>query len=110
MSEDCGVKLRASGIPLAETHSPMPEETAIDKVLSRWAGEPVLMDVGASGASPELWAPLAGRSWYVAFDPDRREMSHADGEGPFKRKTVVNEAIAAEPGTSEVRFYLTRSP
>ena len=86
------------------------QKQVIDSVLEQWGGEPVLMDVGASGAAPEMWASLAGRSWYVAFDPDRREMAHADGEGPFKRKTVVNEAITPHAGTSEVRFYLTRSP
>jgi FkbM family methyltransferase len=86
------------------------QKQVIDSVLDRWGGEPVLMDVGASGGAPEMWLPLAGRSWYVAFDPDRREMAHAEGEGPFKRKTVVNEAITPDAGAGEVRFYLTRSP
>lgn len=82
----------------------------IHRILDQWAGEPVLVDVGASGAAPEVWLPLAGHSHYVAFDPDQREMAHASGEGPFKRKTVVNEAITADAGASEVRFNLTRSP
>lgn len=86
------------------------ENSAIDRVLQQWAGEPVLMDVGASGSAPEMWLPLAGRSYYIAFDPDKREMDHASGEGPFKRKTVVNEAITADAGSSEVKFFLTRSP
>src|SRR5687767_1359182 len=81
------------------------------RTLDRWAGEPVLMDVGASGAAPESWLPLAGRSWYIAFDPDRREMAHAAAEGgPFKRKTTVHKAITADPGATSVRFHLTRSP
>jgi FkbM family methyltransferase len=84
--------------------------STIDRVLEQWAGEPVLVDVGASGGAPAMWLPLAGHSWYVAFDPDQREMAHASGEGPFKRKTVVNEAITPDPNSSEVRFFLTRSP
>jgi FkbM family methyltransferase len=82
----------------------------INRVLEQWAGEPVLMDVGASGEAPAMWALLAPRSYYIAFDPDQREMAHATGEGPFKRKTVVNEAITADAGSSEVKFFLTRSP
>jgi FkbM family methyltransferase len=87
------------------------QNQVIDRVLSQWAGEPVLIDVGASGGAPEVWLPLASRSWYIAFDPDQREMAHASGDGgPFKRKTVVNEAITADPAATEVKFHLTRSP
>ena len=81
------------------------------RILDQWAGEPVLVDVGASGAAPEPWLPLAGRSWYIAFDPDDREMAHAaERGGPFKRKTVVHKAITPNPEANSVRFHLTRSP
>ena len=71
--------------------------------------EPVLVDVGASIASPGIWAPIADASTYVGFDPDRREMSDRP-EGGFRRTVIVNEAVTSEPGASEVRFFLTRAP
>jgi FkbM family methyltransferase len=81
-----------------------------EQMLDPWIGEPVLLDVGASGGAPEVWLPLAKRAWYIAFDPDHREMEHAQGEGPFKKKTVVHEAITPDAAGHQVHFFLTRSP
>ncbi|MDQ3100672.1 MAG: hypothetical protein M3R08_04750 [Bacteroidota bacterium] len=88
----------------------MLQEPTFLRILNDHPGEPVLVDVGASGGAPKEWLPLASRSWYIAFDPDQREMTEVTTDGTFKRKTVVNEAITHDPSNREVRFNLTRSP
>jgi FkbM family methyltransferase len=71
--------------------------------------EPVLVDVGASVASPGVWAPIAAASVYLGFDPDLREMTDRPG-GRYRRSIVVDEAVTSDPGAAELRFHLTRSP
>jgi hypothetical protein len=94
-------------------------DSVFDRVLDRWGGEVVLMDVGAAGAPPAAWLPLAKHSHYVALDPDTREMGHVagvdvesgtGGGGPFKRTSVVHEAVTPDGRSSAVHFYLTRFP
>ena len=78
-------------------------------LLARINIEPVLVDVGASRETPDIWKPIAAQSTYVGFDPDSREPQRST-DGGFRRKLVVNEAVTSEPGTGEVKFYLTRAP
>lgn len=81
----------------------------IDNVLSAFKIQPVLLDIGSSGAPPRQWKAIAHRSVYVGFDPDRRELREVFN-GQFARSVVVNEAVTSVPGQSEVHFFLTKSP
>lgn len=85
------------------------KEQVLNRLLSELDIHPVLIDIGASGAPPEIWEPIAGQSIYVGFDPDSREMYEIPG-GRFHRSIIVNEAVTNEEGSDELLFYLTRSP
>jgi len=84
-------------------------DTVLDQFLRDGGHHPVLIDVGASGASPGLWQPIAKHAVHVAFDPDLREMKQ-QSDGQWYRSTILNEAITPDPNSNEVRFNLTRSP
>ena len=71
--------------------------------------QPVLVDVGASSATPAIWRRIAGQSFYVGFDPDLREMQET-GTGAFRKSVIVNAALTPEAGCDEVEFFLTRFP
>jgi FkbM family methyltransferase len=71
--------------------------------------KPVLMDVGASGEPPPIWAGISSQSLYIGFDPDLREI-HEDKVAGFHSSVILNEAVTAERQSAEVSFYLTRSP
>jgi FkbM family methyltransferase len=71
--------------------------------------KPVLMDVGASGAPPPIWADIAPHSIYIGFDPDLREI-HEDKVAGYHHSVILNEAVTSQADSQEVRFYLTRSP
>ena len=81
----------------------------IHGVLSALNIQPILVDIGASGAPPEVWEPIARHAIYVGFDPDRREL-HDVPEGHYARSIIVNEAVTSAPDLTEAHFYLTRSP
>ena len=80
-----------------------------ERLTSSLGRAPVLVDVGASGATPKIWEPIAKRSIFVGFDPDLREMREVTGE-TFSRAIIVNEAVVADESLSAARFYFTRSP
>ncbi len=82
---------------------------AIDQLCELFDLQPVLVDVGASGASPEIWNRIASRSIYVGFDPDLREIQETSG-GHFARSIIVNEAVTASTTDGKTRFYFTKSP
>jgi hypothetical protein len=84
-------------------------ELAINRVLATLDITPVLMDIGASGAPPAIWRPIAQYSVYVGFDPDQRELREICN-GQFARAIIINKAVTSEQGQNEVHFYLTRSP
>ncbi len=69
---------------------------------------PVLLDVGAAGARPRIWQPIAQLSHYVGFDPDKRER-HEASKGTFYEASIIDEAVTDDE-SSEVLFYLTKSP
>jgi hypothetical protein len=68
----------------------------------------VLVDVGASGTPPRLWRDLASLSYYVGFDPDRRELTEDNSFG-FRRFVIFNKAVT-ETDRQELEFYMTASP
>jgi hypothetical protein len=70
--------------------------------------QPVLVDIGASGAPPKVWEPIAQRSIYVGFDPDRREL-HDVAEGQYARSIIINKAVTSACDQNQVHFYLTQS-
>jgi hypothetical protein len=70
---------------------------------------PVLMDIGASGEVPEVWAPIAPESVYIGFDPDLRELSET-AASRFLTRHVVNAAVVPEGIGNEATIFLTRSP
>lgn len=81
----------------------------IDKVLTAFNIQPVLVDIGASGAPPKVWEPIARHSIYVGFDPDRREL-HDVAEGRYARSIIINEAVTSAPDQNQLHFHLTQSP
>jgi len=83
--------------------------TAICEPLAILNIRPVLVDIGAAGARPEIWRPIAQKSIYVGFDPDHREVQ-VTSNGEFHQTTIVEEAITEDDTSSEVLFYLTKSP
>jgi len=70
---------------------------------------PVLIDVGASGAPPEIWQRIAQLSIYVGFDPDLREIQEMQ-EVRFYKAIILNEAVTSDKESDEVLFYFTKSP
>ena len=80
-----------------------------DDLLSTLHIHPVLVDVGASGSTPEIWEPIARHSVYVGFDPDRRDIQEIPA-GHFYKAWIVNRAVTSDPAHAEERFYLTKSP
>jgi FkbM family methyltransferase len=84
-------------------------ENLFRKLLKDRGIRPVLMDIGASGEPPAIWNDIAPESVYVGFDPDLREI-HESRSSKFYRSIIVNEAVTAQKDTSEVTFYLTKSP
>jgi FkbM family methyltransferase len=83
------------------------KEQAFNQLLSKLEIHPVLIDVGSSGATPEVWEGIARHSVYVGFDPDLREI-YETSEGHFHQSVTINEAITSDPARAEVLLYLTR--
>src|SRR5262245_40799335 len=83
--------------------------TDIEKVLIALGSQPVLMDIGASGAPPLQWEPIAKSSVYVGFDPDSRQLYDLP-DSKYARAVMVNAAVSAKPDDQELSFFLTASP
>ena len=81
----------------------------IDQILKTLNIHPVLVDIGASGAPPKIWKPIARHSVYLGFDPDQREL-HDVPDGQFARSIIVNEAVTTALDQKQAHFYLTHSP
>src|SRR2546428_9980607 len=82
---------------------------AFELLLSKLDRRPVLFDVGAAVAPPEVWQPIARHSVYVGFDPDLREMQTRT-DHPYHQAVIVNEAVTGDAGRSHAHFYFTKSP
>ena len=83
--------------------------TVVDRGLTALDLHPVLVDIGASGEPPRIWAPLIRQSVYVGFDPDLREIRQLPS-GSFYRGVILNQAVTSKPQDGQIEFYLTRSP
>jgi FkbM family methyltransferase len=83
------------------------KEQAFSQLLSKLDIHPVLIDVGSSGATPEIWEGIARHSVFVGFDPDLREI-YETREGHFHQAITINEAITSDPASTEVQLYLTK--
>lgn len=86
-------------------------KNSIEQVLkgSMFANRPpVLVDVGASGAPPSVWRPIARHSLYVGFDPDARDFHETD-DGGFARRIVINKAVVSAPAIA-TDVFLTSFP
>lgn len=81
----------------------------IDDILIKFNIQPVLIDIGASGAPPEQWKPIARRSAYVGFNPDQGELQ-GFLQGEYARSIIINEAVTSVAGQNEANFYRTRLP
>jgi FkbM family methyltransferase len=85
------------------------KEQAFNRLLTQLEIHPVLIDVGSSGATPEVWEPIARHSIFVGFDPDLREI-YETSEGHFYQSVTINEAITSDEGRDEIVLYLTKFP
>lgn len=71
---------------------------------------PVLVDIGASGSLPKQWKLIAPYSICVGFDADTRDFAVSESEnGDWKKLYLFNRLISTK-SSSEVDFYLTKSP
>ena len=78
--------------------------------LLRLAGvQPVMVDIGSSGAGHAPWNSIAAGSIGIGFDPDGREPDHAFAKR-FHRAITVDKAITTDDSTNESVFYLTAYP
>src|SRR3989442_14408245 len=82
---------------------------AFELLLSKLDRRPVLFDIGAAVAPPEVWQPIAPHSGYGGFDPDLREMQTRT-DHPYHQAVIVNEAGTGEAGGFHPHFYFTQSP
>jgi len=104
----------APRVPLAGLGADMPMlrrrrgDRRLAAILRDAGVEPVLVDIGASGATPRIWDPIAPASMYVGFDPDRREVR--DSRGRYRRAVLVDRAVTDDAACTDVPFYLTRAP
>jgi hypothetical protein len=82
---------------------------AVTYLLSKLDIHPILLDIGASGAPPNLWEEIARHSIYVGFDPDLREI-HEVSDGRFYKAYIINKAVTSDKEKDKVQFYFTSSP
>ena len=71
---------------------------------------PVLVDIGASGDSPQQWKLLAPYSICVAFDADTRDFVVDESVNGDWRKLYSLNRLVSTNEVDAVDFYLTRSP
>jgi hypothetical protein len=85
----------------------------IDRVLSGPAfihKPPVMVDIGGAGGTDGLWRSISQYCHCLTFDPDARDFQVDSGEGARWRKlTVIRSAVTAGD-SSQIPFFLTRSP
>jgi hypothetical protein len=83
--------------------------STMQRLLSSVERSPVLIDVGASAGTPDIWKPIARQAIYVGFDPDARDLREV-ADSDFHKAFLVNKALTNEPQADDVHFYFTRSP
>lgn len=85
----------------------------IQRILSRpefVAAPPVLVDIGASGALPEIWRWIAPFSICLAFDADSRDFAMTSTDDGVYRRLHTFNRLVSDVAADGVSFYLTRSP
>lgn len=87
-------------------HNAPPAETIL---LTSLQIHPVLLDIGSSGPTPEIWQDIASHSVYVGFDADAREMED-DAASAYYKALIVQKAVTSHADLAEVEFFLTASP
>ncbi|PAX53381.1 FkbM family methyltransferase [Brunnivagina elsteri] len=70
---------------------------------------PVLIDIGSSAETPEIWNSIAHHSIYIGFDPDLREI-YEPQEGLFYKSLIINKAITSNANSQQILFNLTKFP
>ncbi len=70
---------------------------------------PILIDIGAAGASPGLWRPVAKWSILVRFDPESRVPPEDLGQA-YSGLFFVPKAVVADDQADEATFILTEYP
>ncbi|NQU09154.1 FkbM family methyltransferase [bacterium] len=85
------------------------QASRLNELFRRVDRPPILVDVGASGSPPAIWAPIARHAVYVGFDPDQRSGKPAAPAG-YRQSIIVDQAIVGEPSVDRARFYFTKSP
>lgn len=81
----------------------------VNDLLSSLGIHPVLVDIGAGGALPQIWDRIASSSIYMGFEPNEKEIP-AIPTGRFYKEIMVNKAVTCDPQKNSVLFYLTKSP
>jgi hypothetical protein len=81
----------------------------MQRLLTTVDRPPVLIDVGASAGTPDIWKPIARQAIYVGFDPDARDLREV-ADSDFHKAFLVNKALTNDPQADDVHFYFTRSP
>ncbi len=84
-------------------------EDVLGDFLLRADAQPVLVDVGASGAAYGAWSGFAHRSVFVGFDPDQREMNPDAGKG-YAAYHIIPKIVDGPNTTGRAPFYLTEYP
>jgi len=74
------------------------------------AEPPILVDIGASGQIHPKWSLIAPYSICIAADADRREMEYSEKADSQYKKLYVIHRVVTETTSSEIDFYLTKSP
>lgn len=77
------------------------------KLLQQLGVQPVLVDVGAAGAPPAVWEPIAPQSVYVGFDPEPAGNETA-ALARYARAIRIERAVAPLPDATTLPLYLTR--
>lgn len=83
--------------------------STVQRVLAQFNIQPVLVDVGASAGTPDIWKDIARQAIYVGFDPDARDLRQL-ADSDFHQAFLVNKALTSDPQADSVHFYFTRSP
>ena len=86
-----------------------PDADILGDFLDRAAAQPVLVDVGASGAPHSPWQPVAHKSIFVGFDPDSRDLDLTLGSG-YARHHIIPKIVAGPKSAGRAPFYLTSFP
>jgi hypothetical protein len=69
--------------------------------------QPVLVDVGAAGAPPAVWEPIAPQSVYVGFDPAPAG-NEITALARYARAIRIERAVSPLPDATTLPLYLTR--